>query len=383
MIGKIVVDSITKRLLQRINSSSIAVLNHTDLDELAAQQMKRIRPMAVINFSPTLSGKFPSKGGKILLEAGIPVFDCLEHREYFPSLKDGMRISISSGRSLTMRIEDLHLTLPLRKVTLTEAEVKWEEGKKNLDQIFLSFAKNTLHHAIQEIEEFAKPLPPLSLTIRMEGRPVIIVVRGKGATEELQFLLPMVRKMNPVFIGVDGGADLLLQEGVIPDIVIGDMDSVTNLALQKGRERILHAYINGDAPGKKRLEELNYPYHLLPYKGMSEDIALLLAYQRGASSIYLVGSHSHMLDFLEKGRMGMGSTVLTRMKVGHLLIDMKGVYPLLHQRKKQRKFHLLLAVTSLPLLFLLMAVGFQFSLSSIWAELTTWFLQVLSVSSSS
>ncbi|WP_028987035.1 putative cytokinetic ring protein SteA [Thermicanus aegyptius] len=383
MIGKIVVDSITKRLLQRINSSSIAVLNHADLDELAAYQLKRKRPIAVINFKPTLSGKFPAKGGVILLEAGIPVFDCLEHQEYFPLLKDGMQVSISSGRSLTMRVEDLHLTLPLRMVTLTEAETKWKEGTKNLDQTFLPFAKNTLYYAMQEIKDFAKPLPPLSLTIRMEGRPVIIVVRGKGATEELQFLLPMVRKMNPVFIGVDGGADLLLQQRVIPDIVIGDMDSITDLALQKGRERILHAYMNGFAPGKNRLEELNYPYHLLPYKGMSEDIALLLAYQHGASSIYLVGSHSHMLDFLEKGRMGMGSTVLTRMKVGHLLIDMKGLYPLLHQRKNRKKFQLLLAFTSLPLLFLLLAAGFQLPLSSIWHDLTAWFLQVLSASSSS
>lgn len=333
MKGRIVVDAVTKRLLTRIEKPSVVILNHPDVDELAASQLTVKKPLAVINFSRTMSGRYPSPGGRILLEAGIPLFDVKKERRFFPLLRDGMSITFHDDRR--MHVEELGITVPIHRITLKEAERRWDEGLRNFDQTFFSFAKNTLLHANKELEAFAGSFPRLTLTVPLQGRPVVVVVRRTRAREELHTLLPFLRKIMPVFIGVDGGSDILLQEGIEPDIIVGDMDSVSAEALYKSKERILHAYCDGAAPGQRRLEALGYSYHLLPFKGTSEDIALLLAYEQQVTAIYLVGSHANMVDFLEKGRRGMGSTMLTRMKVGHLLYDVRGFDQLLRLSKPE------------------------------------------------
>jgi uncharacterized membrane-anchored protein len=59
--------------------------------------------------------------------------------------------------------------------------------------------------------------------------------------------------------------------------------------------------------------------------GISEDIALLLAYEKGAELIVAVGTHFNLIEFLERNRTGMSSTFVARLKVGEILIDAKGV----------------------------------------------------------
>lgn len=326
MKGKIVVDAVTKRLLKRINSPSIAILNHPDIDELAAYQLSGKKPLAIINFSPTMSGRFPSKGGKILLEAGIPLFDVKRERAFFHLLKDGMNITLPD--ETRMSIDDLGITIALRKLTLQDMHNTWDEAIRNYDQTFCSFAKNTLYYANKELDDFIKPFPTLPLDVSIQGKPVVVVARRPKAQEELRLFLKLAHHINPIYIGVDGGSDILLQEGIDADIIVGDMDSVSSRALKRSKELVLHAYRDGLCPGERRMREEGFPYHLLPFQGTSEDVAILLAYHQGASSIYLIGSHTNMLDFLEKGRSGMGSTILTRMKVGHLLHDLRGLYQL-------------------------------------------------------
>src|ERR1043165_3023492 len=135
-----------------------------------------------------------------------------------------------------------------------------------------------------------------------------------------------MREFKPVLVAVDGGADALLELGRKPHLIVGDMDSVSDDALRCGAELVVHAYSgNGNAPGAVRLEALGIPYHTVPAPGISEDLALLLACEKGAELIVAVGTHLNLIEFLERERSGMASTFVTRLKVGEILVDAKGV----------------------------------------------------------
>jgi uncharacterized membrane-anchored protein len=131
--------------------------------------------------------------------------------------------------------------------------------------------------------------------------------------------------MKPVLIAVDGGADAILAEGHKVHMIVGDMDSATDRALRSGAELVVHAYPDGRAPGRDRLDRLGLDYKVVPAPATSEDVAMLMAAEKGAELIVSVGSHFNLVEFLEKNRAGMSSTFLTRLRVGEILVDAKGV----------------------------------------------------------
>jgi uncharacterized membrane-anchored protein len=163
------------------------------------------------------------------------------------------------------------------------------------------------------------------------GRHCLIVVRGYDYKADLDVLRPYIREFKPVLIGVDGGADALVEAGYTPDMIIGDMDSVSDDVLRCGAEVIVHAYPDGRAPGLARVNQLGVAALTFPAAATSEDLALLLADEKGASLIVAVGTHWTLVEFLDKGRAGMASTFLTRLKVGGKLVDAKGVSRLYRQ----------------------------------------------------
>jgi uncharacterized membrane-anchored protein len=171
-----------------------------------------------------------------------------------------------------------------------------------------------------------------AIATRIEGRHVLVVVRGYDHKQDLAALRPYIRDHRPVLIGVDAGADALLEAGYVPDLVVGDMDSVTDEALTSGAEVVVHAYPDGTAPGLRRVQELGVPAITFPAAATSEDIALLLADEKGAQLIVAVGTHATLVEFLDKGRGGMASTFLTRLRLGGKLVDAKGVSRLYRNR---------------------------------------------------
>jgi uncharacterized membrane-anchored protein len=151
------------------------------------------------------------------------------------------------------------------------------------------------------------------------------VVRGPDHLKDLRTLKAYLRDVRPVLVGVDGGANTLLREGFRPDVILGDMDSAGENALRCGAELIVHAYPDGTAPGAARLVEMGLEHTVVPAPGTSEDVAMLLASEKGASLIVAVGAHFNLVEFLEKRRSGMSSTFLTRLRIGEILVDAKGV----------------------------------------------------------
>jgi uncharacterized membrane-anchored protein len=172
---------------------------------------------------------------------------------------------------------------------------------------------------------------------------VLVVVRGHDYRQDLRQLRAYIREVRPVLIGVDGGADAILEIGSKPHLIIGDFDSVSDKALRSGAELVVHAYAGGRAPGAERLQALGLEYVTFEAAGTSEDIAMLLAYERGADLLVAVGTHASAVEFLDKGRPGMASTFLVRLKVGPILVDAKGVNRLYQSTVRKRDLAFLVA----------------------------------------
>jgi uncharacterized membrane-anchored protein len=325
------VDARTKNLAKRIKPGEIAVIDHQDLDEVAAYSLINAKIKMIINASQSISGKYPNPGPAHLLEAGIDIVDHVG-KEVFQKIHEGDLLEIKddqifNGQELLGSGEVLELNAVHNRL---------KEIRKDLSSELDKFLHNTLEYALKEKDLILNSLPLPEVTTNFDNRPVIVVVRGQNYREDLTILKPYIDDVHPVLVGVDGGADALLEFGYQPDMIIGDMDSVTDRALRSPAELVVHAYVDGRAPGMDRINQLQLQALTFPAPGTSEDLALLLAYEKGVDLIIAVGTHSNMVDFLEKGRKGMGSTFLVRLKVGSILVDARGVSKIYQGRVKMR-----------------------------------------------
>lgn len=346
--GRIKVDRKTKNLVKRLKTNEIAVIAHEDLDEVAALSLIKAKPRLVINVSNSMTGKYPNLGPLRLLEAGIPLIDQVDP-DFLELAADDQEIECKDE---IIKIKNKTFS----GVLLQKEEVikKLKEIRENYSDEVVKFVQNTLEYAAKEIDLISKKIYVPGLRTNFTKKHVLIVVRGHNYQEDLKTIRPYILEIKPILIGVDGGADALLENGYRPHIIIGDMDSVSNEALKCGAELIVHAYPNGEAPGLKRIKQLNLSAHVLPAKGTSEDVAMLLAYDQGADLIVAVGSHSNVIDFLDKGRKGMASTFLVRLKVGSILVDAKGVSKLYRRKLKIKDMIKIVAAALLPLLVVIM-----------------------------
>lgn len=351
--GNIVIDGKTKNLLKRIRPGEIAVVAHEDIDEMAARGLVEARTKAVINLKSSLTGSYVTSGTQLLFENGIPVLDVTKIVSSL-ELKDGMQIHITQDTIYVsihgQKVKWAHV----RSIDKNYIEERLKQAKNNMEQRLSQFIDNTLEYAQKEKAYYLKPLPPLPLKLKIRNRHVLVVVRGKHYKEDLRAIRSYIDDYRPVLIGVDGGADALLEYGYRPDLIIGDMDSVSDRALTLGTSVVVHAYPDGRAPGLSRVRQLQVPAYILPAPGTSEDVAMLYAYEQGARWIVTLGAHSNMVDFLEKGRKGMASTVLVRMKIGTRLIDAKGVSMLYQKRLRWENVVYLGAAATFPVVALSM-----------------------------
>lgn len=320
-------DRRTKNLTKRLHPGDIAIIDHVDLDRVAAEALIACRPSAVVNASASISGRYPNLGPELLVEAGIPLLD---------AVGQGVIGRLPEGEWVHIEDDILYRgDKPVAVGTLLDKEsvrAAMEEARAGLSEQIEAFAANTLEYIREERDLLLDGVGVPPIRTRMDGRQVLIVVRGYHYREDIAALRPYIREYRPVMIGVDGGADALLEAGYRPHIIIGDLDSVSDEALRSGAEIVVHAYRDGRAPGMERLNELGLDGVPFPATGTSEDIAMLLADDRGANLIVAVGTHATLVEFLDKGRAGMASTFLTRLRVGGKLVDAKGVSRLYRSR---------------------------------------------------
>jgi uncharacterized membrane-anchored protein len=349
--GTVRLDKKTKDLAKRLRPGDIALINHEDIDATAAQMLVDARVRAVINAAKSCSGRYPNLGPRILLEAGIPIIDNAGDH-LFKGLREGDQIEIIDGA--IYRNGD---TIAQGNVLDLDGVYRLiEQARSNLGNVLEEFARNTLSYVSRERSILLDPANLPDIKTQINGRHALVVVRGENYKEDLAIIRTYIRDVRPVLIGVDGGADAILEMGLKPDIIIGDMDSVSDRALKCGAELIVHAYASGEAPGLQRVKKLGLQATICSVPGTSEDLALLLAYEKGAEVIVAVGTHSNLIDFLDKGRKGMSSTFLVRLKVGNRLVDARGVSKLYRAQPSVRYIGLL-AMAALVALFTVIALS--------------------------
>jgi uncharacterized membrane-anchored protein len=241
---------------------------------------------AVLNARPSISGRYPNLGPEVLVRAGIPLLDDLGDG-VFQLLRDGDQVRLD-GAAVYRGEELIARGVRLQVETVAAAMAEAREG---LSVQLEAFAANTMEYLRQERDLLLDGVGVPDIETPIAGRHCLIVVRGYDYQADLDVLRPYIREFKPVLIGVDGGADALVEAGYPPDLIVGDMDSVTDEVLRCGAELVVHAYPDGRAPGLARVNRLGLAAHVFPAAATSEDIALLLADERGASLIVAVGTH--------------------------------------------------------------------------------------------
>ena len=310
----------TKRLVKRLEPGDIAVVDHEDIDRVSADDLVACGVRCVINVARSSSGSYPNSGPLTLAEGGVHLLDA-PGAPLFDELKDGETVRVVGDRVM----RDGAVVARGEVQDLETVRRAHEQARRQIGEAIEAFATNTMTHIREERDLLAGRLELPDFDTRFRDRPALVVVRGVDHQKDLRILRPYVRDVRPVLVAVDGGADAILEAGFKPDMIVGDMDSATDGALNCGAELVVHAYPDGRAPGRERLDALGLEYKIVPAPATSEDVAMLVAAEKGAELIVAVGSHFNLVEFLEKNRAGMSSTFLTRLRIGEILVDAKGV----------------------------------------------------------
>jgi uncharacterized membrane-anchored protein len=317
----------TKDLVKRLRPDEIAIIDHADLDRVSAEELAEAGVRVVVNVASSATGRFPNPGPLELVRNGVCLIDA-------PGAK--LFEDVTDGEVLTVRGASVYRNGTClargQALSTTELEEALAEQRTRVTVALEAFADNTLRHLREEGGLLSDGIAFPPLDTRFRERHALVVARGPGYKRDLRIVRPYVRDFKPVIVAVDGGADALLDAGLKPDVIVGDMDSVSDVALRSGAELLVHAYPDGRAPGAVRLERLRARYETVAAPGISEDVALQLAHTKGAQLIVAVGTHFNLVEFLERDRAGMASTFVTRLKVGEVLVDAKGVSRLVNQR---------------------------------------------------
>jgi uncharacterized membrane-anchored protein len=334
----------TKQLVKHLQQGDVALIDHLDIDRVSAEELIAAGAAAVLNCSRSSSGSYPNLGPQLLVEAGILLID-LPDDSLFDALADGDQLVViaagasdggarpRAGRPAVGEVLRAGELLARGEVLdLPRICAETEARRREIAEALERFASNTIEHMREERELLAGRIELPRFTTDFRDRSTLVVVRGVGHQRDLRALRPFIRDMHPVIVAVDGGAEALLEKGLTPHMIVGDMDSAGEAALRCGAELVVHCYPDGRAPGRRRLQALGLPFKLVPAPGTSQDVAMLIAAEKGARLIVSVGSPFNLVEFLDRNREGMSSTFLTRLRIGETLVDAKGVSRLYRPR---------------------------------------------------
>jgi uncharacterized membrane-anchored protein len=337
-------DRRTKNLIKRLQPGEIAIIDHADLDRVAADALVRCQVSAVINAAQSITGQYPNLGPQLLVDAGVPLVDDVGE-EVFELVHEGQEVRLEGD---SLYLGDAVVAKGTAQ-TADSVAADMAVAREGLSEQLKAFVTNTFEYISRDSELLVEGIHLPELRTSIAGRHALVVARGYHYHEDLQALRAYIREFKPVIIGVDGGANALIESGYWPNIIVGDMDSVSDKALTSGAEIVVHAYRNGYAPGLPRVQDLGLDSVTCPADGTSEDVAVLLADEAGASLIVTVGMRYGLAEFLDKGRAGMASAVLTRIRVGDKIVDAKGVSRLYQSRISGRSLVLLVVAALVPI----------------------------------
>ena len=335
--GRVRVGRSTKLLVGRLGRGEVALIDHRDIDRVSAEELIAAGAAAVLNCRASSSGRYPNLGPQLLVDAGVLLLD-LPDDGLFDLVSDGdeLVVEVERGTDERPRADVCRAGEPLARGAVLDAEcvhAETEARRREIGEAMERFVLNTIEHLREERELLCGRIDLPRFDTDLRDRAVLVVARGVDHQRDLRALRHFIRDTRPVLVAVDGGADALLEEGLRPHMIVGDMDSASEPALRSGAELVVHSYPDGRAPGRARLEALGLRFGLVPAPGTSQDVALLLAAEKGARLIVSVGAPFNLVEFLDRDREGISSTFLTRLRIGEILVDAKGVNRLYRPRR--------------------------------------------------
>jgi uncharacterized membrane-anchored protein len=364
-------DRRTTRLAGRLNPGDVAVIDHVDLDRVTAELLVAARPAAIVNAQPSISGRYPNLGPQLVVSHGIVLLDNVGG-EVFAAVKEGTKVRIDGD---TLYLGETPVVSGTSQ-DIETVEALMLEARAGLASQLEAFAVDTADFMTRERNLLLDGVGIPDVRTSFRGRHVVVVVRGHDHERDLKKLKHYIREYKPVLVGVDGGADALLEAGLKPHVILGDMDAVSDAALGTGAEVVVHAYPDGRAPGLPRVQDLGIEAVTFPTSGTSEDAAMLLAENKGAELVVAVGSSATLNEFLDRGREGMASTFLTRLRLGAKLVD-AGTVARLYRNRISGAALLLLVIAALIAVVAALAISdsgrtYLHSLQHDWTNAVDW-----------
>lgn len=328
------VDRNTRRLLKRVGPGDVVVLDEMDLDRLTADRLVEAGVVAVINTSPSISGRYPNLGPEVLVANNILLLDTVSS-DAFSKIKDGIKVRIDEGVVYADKVIKKEPEVLVKGIELTDSDIaeRMIEARNGLADHLEAFAGNTIEFIRTESALLIDGIGVPELELSMKHRHVIVVADGPDHAEDLKRLKPFIKEYVPIMVGVGRGADTLMKQGYRPDLIVGDPDEITSATLKCGAEVILPADTDGHAKGLERIQDLGIGATTFPSTGAPADLALLLAHHHGASLIVTAGAAATLDDFFDRSRRESNpATFLTRLKLGTKLMDAKAVATLYRNR---------------------------------------------------
>lgn len=346
LTGTARVERRTRALLPRLRPGDVAVLDHLDMDQATAQALVDAGVCAVLNASAMISGRFPNLGPQVLTEAGILVLD---HVEGAFGIRDGAGVRIH-GEVVFIDGEAVAMG---REVDVHTVDREMDRARAGMGSQLESFTHNSAEFLRREEDLLLHGLGLPDPATRIAGRPVVVVVPGRGSRRRLDAIEAFVREQHPVLVGVDRGADLILDAGHRPDVVVlsntaGDADRPSAKALRAARDVVVRVD-RGSRLHSEQFERLGVRPLPLESSATTEDTALLLLASGSARLIVGVGLHASLEEVLDRQTPGLAGTYLTRLKMGHLLVDAASVHLLYSGRVRPRHVFLVLLAGLLAL----------------------------------
>jgi len=328
LIGTAQVDRDIDRLLRRVGPGDVAVLDARDLDRVTADALIDAGVAAVVNASPSISGRYPNLGPEVLVANGVILIDDTG-QEVFKKIKDGTRVRICDGAVYS---GDRRLIVGTERGDHEISELM-HEAKSGLVAHLEAFAGNTIEFIRSESPLLIDGIGIPDVDVELNRRHVVIVGEEDSATNDVKSLKPFIKEYQPVLVGVGAGADVLRKAGYRPQLIVGDPDKMTADVLRCGAQVVLPADADGHAPGLDRIQDLGIGAMTFPAAGSATDLALLLVDHHGAALIVTAGHTATIEEFFDRTRAQSNpSTFLTRLKVGQKLVDAKAVATLYRSR---------------------------------------------------
>lgn len=328
VVGTARVDRDIDRLLRRVCPGDIVVLDVLDLDRITADALVDAEIAAVVNASPSVSGRYPNQGPEVLVANGVTLID-ETGPEVFKKVKDGAKIRLYNGGVYS---GDRRL---VRGTERTDHEIAdlMQEAKSGLVAHLEAFAGNTIEFIRSESPLLIDGIGIPDVDVDLRRRHVVLVGDEPHAEEDLKRLKPFIKEYQPVLIGVGMGADVVRKAGYRPQIIVGDPSQMSADVLKCGAQVVLPADADGHAPGLERIQDLGVGAMTFPAAGSPMDLALLLADHHGAALLVTAGHTANIETFFDRTRQQSNpSTFLTRLRVGEKLVDAKAVATLYRNR---------------------------------------------------